>query len=127
MNQQLVKSRSFLPTLLVAFLFYLPAGLLWIGRPVAGVVASIIQYLAYFAVNYYGSWLVRSDMTSEQMVYWVVPVMFGGFVYFIFSIEITLRLRPRSLPLTRLSGLPYVIGLGFGPSFMAGLLVAYIQ
>ncbi len=127
MNKQQVKPRSFLPTLLVALLLYLPAALLWIGRPVAGVVTSVIQCLVYFAIVRYVMWLVSSGMTFEQMVYWFAPVMFGGFVYFVFSIEIPLRLRLRSLPRTRLSELPYVIGIGVVPTYLVTILLVYLQ
>ncbi|MEO4043801.1 hypothetical protein AAFN47_19560 [Hoeflea sp. CAU 1731] len=127
MTRQQAKPRSFWPTLLVAFLFYLPAALLWIGRPVAGVVASIIQCLVYIAIIRYLMWLISSDMALEQIVYWYGPVMFGGFVYFLFSIEIPLRLRLRSLPQTRLSELPYVIGIGVVPSYLVAMILVYFQ
>ena len=127
MNQQQVDPRNFWPTLLVALLFYLPAALLWIGRPVAGVIASITQCLVYFAILRYVMWLISSDLTVEQIVYRFAPVMFGGFVYFVFSIEILLRLRLRSLPRTRLSQLPYVIGIGVVPTYLVTILLVNFQ
>lgn len=127
MNQQQAKPRSFWPTLLVALLFFLPAALLWIGRPVAGVIASVIQCLVYFAIIRYVMWLFSSDMALEEIVYWFGPVMFGGFVYFLVSIEIALRLRLRSLPRTRFSELPYVIGIGVVPTYLVTILLVYSQ
>ena len=53
--------------------------------------------------------------------------MFGGFVYFVFSIEIPLRLRLRSLPRTRLSQLPYVIGIGVVPPYLVTILLVNFQ